>query len=133
MSKALIGTLPTKAVKATREARDLARQMKSIREITSQGLAIARGMLKNVGEPGYNTDADRPFAEATVKTRFAMRIYENAKADQREHHVTERTLGAIVLRERLQAKDWEAHAKEVDESERQKRAIDVVAEEVAAK
>jgi hypothetical protein len=112
------------------DARALARQphirdmAEKLNDIMKEGLKTAEGLFN-----GSNTDANVPLNEATTKTRFAMELTKQALADRREAHVTDRTLGVLVLRERMAANDWEKHAAEVDAAEKAKVALDVEAVE----
>lgn len=112
------------------DARALARQphirdmAEKLNDIMKEGLKTAEGLFN-----GSNPDADVPLNEATTKTRFAMELTKQGLADRREAHVTDRTLGVLVLRERMAANDWEKHAAEVDAAEKAKVALDVEAVE----
>lgn len=113
------------------DARALARQphirdmAEKLNDIMQEGLKTAAGLFD-----GTNADAFVPLNEASTKTRFAMELTKQGLADRREAHVTDRTLGVLVLRERMQASDWEKHAAEVDQAEKARVAIDAVASEV---
>jgi hypothetical protein len=118
------------------DARALARQphirdmAEKLNDIMKEGLKTAAGLFadpKNAGE--YNPDAEKPLNEASTKTRFAMELTKQGLADRREAHVTDRTLGVLVLRERMAADSWEKHAAEVDAAEKAKVAMDVEAVE----
>jgi hypothetical protein len=108
------------------DARALARQphirdmAEKLNDIMKEGLKTAEGLFN-----GENPDANVPLNEATTKTRFAMELTKQGLADRREAHVTDRTLGVLVLRERMAANDWEKHAAEVDAAEKAKVALDV--------
>lgn len=117
------------------DARALARQphirdmAEKLNDIMKEGLKTAEGLFLKPEDKGYNPDAGVPLNEATTKTRFAMELTKQGLADRREAHVTDRTLGVLVLRERMAANDWEKHAAEVDAAEKAKVALDVEAVE----
>lgn len=105
-----------------------------IDSITARSLKYAAGLHEpefladGQVNPKYNPDAEKPWVEASTRTRFSVEVYKQTMAAKREQVATDRTLGVLLLRERMKADEWERHAQAVDEDERNKRAIDVAAE-----
>ena len=76
--------------------------------------------------PAYNDDAHRTWADCTMKTRAALIIAKTAEG--KNDVELGRALGVIILTGRAPSmEEWERRAKEVDEDERRKAAIDVEA------
>jgi hypothetical protein len=77
--------------------------------------------------PDFNPDADRTWAECTMRTRAALIIAKAAEGKNDQE--LGRAFGVIILTGRAaSAQDWEAQAKEVDRQERERTAIDVTPE-----
>lgn len=100
--------------------RDMVEQLD---KIMKEGLKCAAGLFD-----GTNPDASVPMSEASTKTRFGMDLTKQALADRRESRAPSMVLGVLVVRERMQADDWEEYAARVDEEEKNKHAIDVKVE-----
>lgn len=105
--------------------------MERIGRIANKAMRHAEGLYKQPGEPGYNPDAEVPWAEATTKTRFAIEVYKQLKADSRENTRAVTALGVVALTARLDKSQWEKKAQAIDaEAEPvEPPAIDAVAEE----
>lgn len=92
--------------------------------LAQQAIADAKGLYLSPGEKGYNPDATVPWVECSVRTRFSIEVYKQIQANKREREATTRTLGAIVLRGGMDAKSWEAQAREVNDAS-ERATIDV--------
>lgn len=122
---------PPKAVSKAEKRRRTAAEL--VESITLKSLKHAAGLHEPMAlpdgspNPKYNPDAERPWVEATTRTRFSIEVYKQTMAAKREQAQTERTLGVLLLRERLKDEDWEKHAAKVDQD---LKVIDVKAEDV---
>jgi len=103
-------------------------QLAIIDRIALRGLQHAEGLLKKAGEDGYNPDADVPLADATTRSHFGMKVYQQMMANKREGMATQRALGVVLLQGRKSEADWNEEARRVDEEQRHAQAIDVAAE-----
>lgn len=81
------------------------------------------GLYKKPGDPEYNDDADKTWAECSMRTRAALIL---AKSAQDQGGGDGKPLGIVFLSLRANSsKEWEAKAREVDANE---RVIDVEAD-----
>lgn len=80
-----------------------------IDKIKARGLKHAAEIMKPGSEAG-----ERQARLQTNRDKFAMLIWQAEMADRREHQVTERQLGVLVLRDRLDRESWEREAQRVD-------------------
>ncbi len=103
-------------------------QLAIIDRIALRGLQHAEGLLKKADEEGYNPDADVPLADATTRSHFGMKVYQQMMANKREGMATQRALGVVLLQGRKSEADWNEEARRVDEEQRHAQAIDVAAE-----
>jgi hypothetical protein len=88
--------------------------------ITLKSLKYAAGLhepefVNGLPNPKWNPDAEKPWVEASTRTRFSVEVYKQTMANRREQQQTERTLGVLLLRERMKDDDWEKHAQQVDQ------------------
>ena len=120
---------PEKAVSRVEKRRRTASEL--CESIAIKSLKYAHGLhepkeLPN-GQPNpkYNPDAEKPWVEASTRTRFSIEVYKQHMAARREQAQTERVLGVLVLRERLKDDAWEQHAAQVDKD---LKVIDVAVE-----
>lgn len=113
--------------KLARQA-DHDRQQALIDSIALRGLEDAHGLFLKPGDEGYNADAVMPLADASTRTHFGMKVYQQMMAKQREGMATERALAVVMVQGRLNEQAWNAEAKRVDEDQRKAQAIDVAAE-----
>lgn len=118
---ALVAAQRQEAVQTSRRAQ----LSEMLNDITERGLEAFRGLGLKADEDGYNPDADRPWQEHSGRTHMGMTVYKEHMAGQRERQATERALGVILLKNRMEEKEWEAQAQRVDRGD----AIDVEAEE----
>ena len=82
------------------------------------------GLYKKPSDKDYNPDADKTWAECSMRTRAALIL---AKSAQDQGTGDGKPLGIVFLSLRAKnAKEWEAKACEVDANE---AVIDVVAED----
>lgn len=80
--------------------------------------------------PAYNADAPMTWAECSMRTRASLIIHKATEGKQEAD--LGRALGVIFLAARAaSAASWEQQAREVDEAERCKAAIDVEATVIA--
>lgn len=76
--------------------------------------------------PDYNPDATVTWAECSMRTRASLVIHKATEGKQEAD--LGRAFGLVILTARaVSAATWEQQAREVDEAERQKAAIDVEA------
>ena len=119
-----MGSLVTKEeLEALAKSKSVRKSVDTLAPIIEQGRKVAAGLFD-----GTNPDADVKLSECSTKTRFAMELVKLQHQAQQNEHVTERALGVIVLRGRMEAAEWEKHAKDVDDG-KDINAIDVSADE----
>lgn len=111
----------------TREA-ELDEVGRIVDRIALRGLQTAEGLLKKADEEGYNPDADVALADATTRSHFGMKVYQQMMANKRDNNANARALGIVLLQGRMEEQDWNAEARRVDEEQRRAHAIDVAAE-----
>ncbi len=111
----------------TREA-ELDEVGRIVDRIALRGLQTAEGLFKQADEEGYNSDATAALADATTRTHFGMKVYQQMMANKRDNNANARALGIVLLQGRMEEKDWNAEARRVDEEQRRTHAIDVAAE-----
>ncbi len=111
----------------TREA-ELDEVGRIVDRIALRGLQTAEGLFKQADEEGYNSDATAALADATTRTHFGMKVYQQMMANKRDNNANARALGIVLLQGRMEEQDWNAEARRVDEEQRRAHAIDVAAE-----
>lgn len=91
---------------------------------TLEGLYEPELLPDGTANPAYNPDASRTWAGCTMKTRASLIIAKAAEG--KNDNDLGRAFGVIILAGRApSAQEWEQQAREVDEAERRKAAIDV--------
>lgn len=113
---------------AARRARNLVR---IVDKITADGLKHFAGLGKEVGEPGYNPDADKTWADRTGRSEFGAIVYREVMKTRRDETQIKADLGILLLKTRLDEDAWEKQAQKVEQDSRNARAIDVDAKETA--
>ncbi len=111
----------------TREA-ELDEVGRIVDRIALRGLQTAEGLFKQADEEGYNSDATAALADATTRTHFGMKVYQQMMANKRDNNANARALGIVLLQGRMEEQDWNAEAHRVDEEQRRAHAIDMAAE-----
>jgi hypothetical protein len=101
--------LPKEELEALARSESVRKSVDVLAPIIEAGLREARRLID-----GTSPDADVKLSECSTRGRFAMELTKQAMADRREEKVTERALGVIVLRGRMDAAEWEKHAADVD-------------------
>lgn len=106
---------------------DVPRALPVVKEIMDRvqnhAAKALEGLYKAPGDKDYNPDADKTWAECSMRTRAALIL---AKSAQDQNTGDGKPLGIVFLSLRAKsAKEWEAKAREVDEDE---RVIDVEVE-----
>lgn len=97
--------------------------------LVAKAATTLEGLYLDPEDPNYNPDAKETWSNCSMKTRAALILCK--AADDKQSPDMGRSFGVIILAGRAAtAADWEAHAREVDEEERRKSAIDVEAVEV---
>jgi hypothetical protein len=74
--------------------------------ITAKSLEIVSEALSDGGSTIWN--------DRSVRDQYALEVYKQTMANRRERMATERALGVIVLKNRMEEADWEKRAAEVD-------------------
>lgn len=111
--RALVEATKAEALQKSRKAQ----LAEDLNDITEKGIAAAKGLLLKAGDPGYNPDADALWSERTGRTAFASQVYKEHMQAQREKQAQAVQFGMVVLKNRLEEKEWEAHAQRVDRGE----------------
>ena len=94
--------------------------------VAQKAAKTIEGLYEDPGSRDYNPDAEKTWAECSMKTRASLIIHKATEGKQEAD--LGRAFGVIILTARASSPaDWEAQAKAVDEAERKKAAIDVVA------
>jgi len=117
-----------KLLASIHRSQDLDYQTKIIDSIAIRGLEHAHGLLLKPGEEGYNPDADVPMPDATTRTHFGMKVYQQMMANKREGMATARALGVVLVQGLKSESEWNEEARRVDEEQRLRQAIDVAQE-----
>lgn len=99
-----------------------------IAKVTNKAAKVLDGLYLEPHEPGYNPDAEKTWAECSMKTRASLILVKDAQA--RGDGGEGRVLGLILVKERASSKEeWELMARKVDEDERNRNAIEVKVDE----
>jgi hypothetical protein len=121
-----------KALAKIQREQDIDENAKLVDAIANRGLKLAMGLFEQPTAEGYNADATVPLPDATTRTHFAMTVYKQMMAKQREGMATQRALGVIMVQGRMNEVDWNAQAHQVDEDQRLQQSL-AVAEELLKK
>ena len=95
--------------------------------IANRALSDVAAMYLPKDDPNRNPDADVPLAEASTRTRFGMRVYEQVMQTERNTTNAQVALGVVAMQARMSKEKWEAEAKKVD-AEARGEVVDVEAE-----
>lgn len=90
--------------------------------IVEKGLKYADQIMD-----GTAPDSDVKLSECSTRGRLAIELVKLRHQAQQNEQITERALGVIVLRGRMEAAEWEKHAAAVDEG----KDVDAIDVEVA--
>jgi len=86
-----------------------------VERVHRRALEAAEGLFLEPGEPGYNEDADRPWAEASTRTRAGILLAQKAIDSVRDDKAAARQFGLLILKERIgNPEKWEEFAQNVD-------------------
>ncbi len=118
----------TKTLERLARDADLDRMTKLTDSIALRGLEHAHGLFLKEGEEGYNADALVPMPDASTRTHFGMKVYQQMMANKREGMATQRALGVIMVQGRMDEAAWNAQAHQVDEDQRHQQALAVATE-----
>jgi hypothetical protein len=92
-------------------------------KVTEKAARTLDGLYLDKDDPGYNPDAEKNWADCSMKTRAALVLVKQAQ--ERGDGPATGLLGIVFVPARAaSATEWEAMAKKVDEDERNKAAID---------
>ena len=111
--------LPKAELEALAKSKSVRASVDVLGKIIDKGMKVADDLIE-----GVSPDSDVKLSECSTRTRFAMELVKMRHAAQQNEHITERALGVIVLRGRMDAAEWEKHAAAVDEG-KDLDAIDV--------
>lgn len=129
MTEKQIAALPRTLAERARGDKAVA---KLRRQLERKSTKVLVGLFKDPQDPDYNPDADKTWAECSMRTRAALVIHRDflPKENQENAH---RVLGVVFLQARAgSADEWEQQARAVDEAERRK-VIEATAEPVEPK
>lgn len=115
--------IPKEELEALAKSKSVRKSVDALGAIIDKGMRVAEQLID-----GTSPDSDVKLSECSTKTRFAMELVKLRHQAQQNEHITERALGVIVLRGRMEAAEWEKHAAAVDEG-KDVNAIDVSADE----
>lgn len=115
--------IPKDELEALAKSKSVRKSVDALGAIIDKGMRVAEQLID-----GTSPDSDVKLSECSTKTRFAMELVKLRHQAQQNEHITERALGVIVLRGRMEAAEWEKHAAAVDEG-KPLDAIDVSADE----
>lgn len=85
--------------------------------VAEKAAKTLEGLYLKPDDPDFNPDADKTWAECSMRTRAALVIAKGAQ----EHGLSDgKVLGIVFLQGRARSQsEWEAEAKRVDIEERQ--------------
>ena len=113
--------LAKEELEALAKSKSVRKSVDALAPIIEKGLAYADKIMD-----GTAPDSDVKLSECSTRGRLAIELVKLRHQAQQNEHITERALGVIVLRGRMEAAEWEAHAAAVDEG-KPLDAIDVEA------
>ncbi len=111
--------LAKEELEALAKSKSVRKSVDALGAIIDKGMKVAERLID-----GDSPDSGVKLSECSTQTRFAMELVKLRHQSQQNEHITERALGVIVLRGRMEAAEWEKHAAAVDEG-RDPDAIDV--------
>ena len=122
--KELLDKLQIRPNTAAERARGVAAARAVIQRVQEKAAETLEALYLPSDDPKRNPDADRNWADCSMKTRAALVLCKDATREPGDGDG--KVFGVIFMQDRVDdPRKWEAEARKVDEEERRKNAIDV--------